>query len=113
SLKNLEKVWDNPNFTFVKGDIADVDLLKSMFDKYLITDVIHFAAESHVDNSITGPETFIQTNIIGTFRLLEQCRSSWMENYNELKQEYKNAKFLHVSTDEVYGTLGNEGLFTE
>ena len=113
SLKNLEVVWDNPNFTFVEGDIADAGLLKTLFDQYSITDVIHFAAESHVDNSIIGPEAFIQSNIIGTFRLLEQCRASWMKNLNELKEEYKNARFLHVSTDEVYGALGAEGLFTE
>lgn len=111
--KNLEEVWSNPNFTFVKGDIADASLLQSIFDQYLITDVIHFAAESHVDNSITGPEAFIQTNIVGTFRLLEQCRISWMKNLNELKDSYKNARFLHVSTDEVYGSLGVDGLFTE
>lgn len=113
NLKNLELVWDNPNFTFVEGDIADEDLLKTLFNQYSITDVIHFAAESHVDNSISGPEAFIHSNIIGTFRLLEQCRASWMKNLNELKEEYKNARFLHVSTDEVYGALGAEGLFTE
>lgn len=111
--KNLKEVWSNPNFSFVEGDIADAELLKTLFDQYLITDVIHFAAESHVDNSITGPKAFIQTNIIGTFRLLEQCRASWMKNLNELKEAYKNARFLHVSTDEVYGELGAEGLFTE
>jgi len=113
SLKNLERVWNDANFTFVEGDITDEYLLKSIFEKHDITDVIHFAAESHVDNSITGPEAFIQSNIIGTFRLLEQCRSSWLENYNELRDSYKKARFLHVSTDEVYGTLGVNGLFTE
>lgn len=111
--KNLKEVWSNPNFSFVEGDIADADLLKTLFDQYVINDVIHFAAESHVDNSITGPEAFIHSNIIGTFRLLEQCRASWMKSLNKLKEEYKNARFLHVSTDEVYGALGAEGLFTE
>lgn len=113
NLENLELARNYTNFTFVKGDIADVTLLKTLFDQYSITDVIHFAAESHVDNSITGPEAFIHSNIIGTFRLLEQCRNSWMKNLNELKEEYKKARFLHVSTDEVFGSLGVEGLFTE
>lgn len=113
SKENLKAVWEHPNFLFIEGDIADAKLLKTLFDQYAITDVIHFAAESHVDNSITGPEAFIQTNIIGTFRLLEQCRASWLKNYNELKEAYKNARFLHVSTDEVYGSLGEEGLFKE
>lgn len=113
SKDNLKEVWSNPNFSFVEGDITDADLLQSLFDQYLITDVIHFAAESHVDNSITGPEAFIQTNIIGTFRLLEQCRATWMDKDSTLKAAYKNARFLHVSTDEVYGSLGAEGLFKE
>lgn len=113
SLKNLELIWNNPNFTFVEGDITNEYLLKSLFEKYAITDVIHFAAESHVDNSITGPKAFIHSNIVGTFQLLEQCRSSWLENYNKLRDNYKKARFLHVSTDEVYGTLGPKGLFTE
>ncbi len=111
--ENLKKVWDHTNFTFIKGDITDTDLLQSLFNQYQISNIVHFAAESHVDNSITGPEAFIQTNIIGTFRLLEQCRNTWLENANELKEEYKNARFLHVSTDEVYGTLGKKGLFKE
>lgn len=111
--KNLESVWEHPNFTFIEGDIADSRLLESLFNKYAITDVIHFAAESHVDNSIHAPEAFIQTNIVGTFKLLEQCRITWLEAPNTLKQDFKESRFLHVSTDEVYGSLGAEGLFKE
>lgn len=111
--KNLKEVWDNPNLVFVEGDIVDQALLQTLFEQYAITDVIHFAAESHVDNSITGPEAFIQTNIIGTFRLLEQSKASWMQAPNQLKQGFEHSRFLHVSTDEVYGSLGAEGLFKE
>lgn len=110
---NLKAVWNNSNFTFIEGDIIDSSLLKSLFSRYSITDVIHFAAESHVDNSISGPEAFIQTNIVGTFKLLEQCRSSWMNKQNQLKETFLDSRFLHISTDEVYGTLGEEGLFKE
>lgn len=113
NTENLKKVWNHPNFNFVEGDIIDVELLKSLFKKYTFTDIIHFAAESHVDNSISEPEAFIQTNILGTFRLLEQCRITWMENKNILKETYKQARFLHISTDEVYGSLGTDGLFKE
>lgn len=110
---NLKAVWNNSKFTFIEGDIVDSSLLKSLFSRYSITDVIHFAAESHVDNSISGPEAFIQTNIVGTFKLLEQCRSSWMNGQNQLKETFLDSRFLHISTDEVYGTLGEEGLFKE
>lgn len=113
STKNLKEVWHHPRYTFIQGDISDATLLKNIFDKYVITDIFHFAAESHVDNSIVGPEPFIQSNIIGTFRLLEQCRKSWLMSANTLREKYKNARFLHVSTDEVYGSLGKKGLFKE
>jgi len=111
SLKNLEAVADK--ITFVKGDICDADLVQSLFDKYQFQKVVHLAAESHVDNSISGPAEFIQTNIVGTFNLLQSAYKTWMNGPNQLKETFKNARFLHVSTDEVYGTLGEKGLFTE
>lgn len=111
--KNLAKVKSHPKFKFIEGDICDTKLLQELFETHNITDVIHFAAESHVDNSITGPEAFIQSNIIGTFRLLEQARASWLEKPMQLKEGFKKARFVHISTDEVYGSLGETGLFTE
>ncbi len=101
------------NYFFEKGDICDNLFLKKLFEKYDIHNVIHFAAESHVDNSITGPSAFVQTNIVGTFNLLENARQKWFDAPNKPKNDYKNSRFLHVSTDEVYGTLGEEGLFVE
>jgi dTDP-glucose 4,6-dehydratase len=111
--KNLKSVEGRPNYTFVKGDICDKDLIKELFDKYRFQQVFHFAAESHVDNSIEGPEAFIKTNIEGTFNLLDAARKMWLNAPGEINAEFKNARFLHVSTDEVYGTLGAEGLFVE
>lgn len=110
---NLKEVEGNARYTFVKGDICDRPLVESLFEKYAITGVIHFAAESHVDNSISGPEAFIRTNINGTFTLLDVARKSWLTAPFEVKQGKEANRFLHVSTDEVYGTLGKEGLFTE
>lgn len=112
SLSNI-RLPSDAAYTFVEGDICDGDLLKELFDKYSFTKVLHFAAESHVDNSISGPEIFIDTNIRGTFNLLEVARRSWLEQPHKLRNEYREARFLHVSTDEVYGTLGPTGLFTE
>lgn len=111
SMDNLSSVVDK--ISFVEGDICDVKLLADLFSKYRFDQVIHFAAESHVDNSISGPSEFIQTNIIGTFNLLQEAYKLWMNGPNQLKEEFKDARFLHVSTDEVYGTLGKTGLFTE
>ena len=111
--RNLASVWDRPNFTFVKGDICDANLVTSLFKEYKFSKVVHFAAESHVDNSITGPAAFIQTNIVGSFNLLKSAYETWMDGPNRLKEAFKLARFLHVSTDEVYGTLGETGLFTE
>lgn len=111
-LKNIE-VSDHKNYTFIEGDICDKELLSQLFEKYKFTQVIHFAAESHVDNSITNPAAFIDTNITGTFNLLNEAYQLWMDGPNQLKSDFKNARFLHVSTDEVYGTLGDEGLFEE
>ncbi|WP_029034295.1 dTDP-glucose 4,6-dehydratase [Salinimicrobium terrae] len=111
-LGNLE-VEGQENYTFVKGDISDKELVKNLFKKYHFSQVINFAAESHVDNSIKNPAAFVETNINGTFNVLQTAYSLWMDGPFELKDEYRDAKFLHVSTDEVYGTLGAEGLFTE
>ena len=113
NLLNLIKLKDCPDYTFVKGDICDRNLIVSLFKKYNFKGVIHFAAESHVDNSITNPDAFIQTNIFGTFNLLDVAKKHWMKGPNEIKQGYKNCRFHHISTDEVYGTLGETGLFSE
>lgn len=110
---NLKEVEGNARYTFVKGDICDRVLVESLFENHNISGVIHFAAESHVDNSISGPEAFIRTNINGTFTLLDVARKHWMNAPFEVKEGKKGNRFLHVSTDEVYGTLGKEGLFTE
>ncbi len=87
--------------------------IQNLFEKHQFQKVVHFAAESHVDNSISGPSEFIQTNIVGTFNLIQSAYKNWMNGPNDLKDEFKNARFLHISTDEVYGTLGETGLFTE
>ncbi len=112
-LTNLKEIENNPNYTFVKGDICDRDFIDQLFEKYQFHDVIHFAAESHVDNSISGPEAFIKTNVLGTFNLLDAARKLWMKGPNEYHENFKNSRFHHVSTDEVYGTLGETGLFEE
>ncbi|VXC10655.1 dTDP-glucose 4,6-dehydratase [Flavobacterium sp. 9AF] len=113
NLENLKDVKNKSNYIFVKGDICDRKFIEELFDKYLFHDVIHFAAESHVDNSILGPEAFIKTNVLGTFNLLDVARKLWMNGPNNYKAEFKNSRFHHVSTDEVYGTLGETGLFEE
>ncbi len=111
NMKNLEAISDK--ITFVKGDICHAELVQNLFAEHQFQKVVHFAAESHVDNSISGPSEFIQTNIVGTFNLLQSAYKTWMNGPNDLKDEFKNARFLHISTDEVYGTLGETGLFTE
>lgn len=111
--ENLKQIENNERYTFIKGDVCDRNLLVSLFDKYDFQGVYHFAAESHVDNSIENPDAFIKTNIFGTFTLLDVAKNHWMEGPHEFKKDFVNARFLHVSTDEVYGTLGNKGLFTE
>ena len=95
-------------YHFVRGDICDATLLDSLFSKYTFNGIIHFAAESHVDRSIQGPEDFVETNVMGTFRLLEACRK-----FRKDKKMSDEFRFLHISTDEVYGSLGPEGYFTE
>jgi len=109
---NIEQ-QNSKQYTFVKGDIRDKEFLIQLFDKYQFCRVIHFAAESHVDNSIADPSAFVETNITGTFHLLHTAYQLWMDKPFQLKDDFKDARFLHVSTDEVYGTLGSEGLFTE
>jgi dTDP-glucose 4,6-dehydratase len=105
NLNNLKDVEDKPNYTFVKADIVDVDKLSEIFTTYNFDGVIHLAAESHVDRSITNPNEFIMTNVIGTLNLLNECKNNW--------QDKKDRIFYHVSTDEVYGSLGETGMFTE
>lgn len=111
--RNLAEVQGKPRYIFVKGDIADKELVNALFDKYDFKGVIHFAAESHVDNSIKGPEIFVKTNVLGTFTLLDAARRHWMDAPNAVKAGYENCRFHHISTDEVYGTLGATGFFTE
>jgi dTDP-glucose 4,6-dehydratase len=113
NIENLKEVENHPRFHFVQGDICDKQLVNNLFDKYQFQGVIHFAAESHVDNSIAGPEAFILTNINGTFTLLEAARKLWIKNPFEVNLGFENARFHHISTDEVYGSLGETGFFTE
>lgn len=113
SLKNLEDVENDPNYIFYKGDICDRLLLEKLFKKYNFKGVIHFAAESHVDNSIQNPDAFVKTNVFGTFTVLDVAKNFWMSAPNSYKKEFKNARFHHISTDEVYGSLSDKGLFSE
>ena len=108
------KRWEgNPRLTFTEGDICDAQLLSQIFQENNILGVVHFAAESHVDNSISGPQAFVDTNIMGTFQLLEAARKTWLDVNQSMKEGYENARFHHISTDEVYGALGSKGAFTE
>ena len=109
NLKNLTDVENASNYVFVKGDICDRQDLKDAFDKYAVSDVIHLAAESHVDRSIEGPMEFVMTNVVGTVNLLQQAKDSWASSV----EAGGTHVFHHVSTDEVYGSLGAEGLFEE
>ncbi len=113
NLANLSEVEDSDQYTFVQGDICNRELVEYLFRQYDIRGVIHFAAESHVDNSINGPEIFIKTNINGTFTLLDVARKYWMDAPFKYKKDYEGCRFHHISTDEVYGTLGETGFFTE
>ena len=106
NLENLKSVETNPNYKFVRGDIVDSDLIGKILKEYQPRAIINFAAESHVDRSIHGPDDFMQTNIIGTYRLLEEARSFFKILSEDLKKQFR---FLHVSTDEVYGTLSSTG----
>ncbi|MGB5943682.1 MAG: dTDP-glucose 4,6-dehydratase [Leeuwenhoekiella sp.] len=111
--ENLKEVEKDPRYIFVKGDICDRNLIEDLFDKYDFEGVIHFAAESHVDNSINNPDAFMQTNILGTFNLIDVAKKYWMDAPCVYKDAFKDCRFHHVSTDEVYGTLGKEGFFHE
>ncbi len=112
-ISNLKDVENLPNYHFVYGDVCDRPLVEKLFQKYQFDGVIHFAAESHVDNSIKNPGTFVETNVNGTYTLLDVARQYWMDGLNKFKKGFEHARFHHVSTDEVYGTLGSEGYFTE
>ncbi len=113
NLENLKECENNLNYKFIKGDICNRELVEFIFNEYDIQGVIHFAAESHVDNSIKNPGVFIETNVNGTYTLVDVAQKYWMEKPFTYKTEYENCRFHHISTDEVYGTLGEEGLFME
>tara|TARA_B100000497_G_scaffold97724_1_gene110063 strand:- start:98 stop:1144 length:1047 start_codon:yes stop_codon:yes gene_type:complete len=106
NLENLKDIEGKPNYTFEKGDIVDSNYINTLFAQYQFDGVIHLAAESHVDRSITNPLEFIQTNVIGTFNLLHAAKNLWNDNFD-------GKLFYHISTDEVYGSLGSEGFFLE
>ncbi|AUP79398.1 dTDP-glucose 4,6-dehydratase [Flavivirga eckloniae] len=112
-LSNLSEIENNDSCKFIKGDICDRPLIEDLFKKYNFNNVIHFAAESHVDNSIKAPNEFINTNVLGTFNLIDVAKNHWMQAPNVIRRGYESSRFHHISTDEVYGSLGNIGLFTE
>lgn len=115
NLENLDGLESNPNYTFIKGDICDRELIADLFKKYNFDYIVNFAAESHVDRSIENPEIFLMTNILGTQILLDEAKKNWMIGKDETGYPiYRDGvRFLQVSTDEVYGELGKTGLFTE
>jgi dTDP-glucose 4,6-dehydratase len=106
NLENIADIQDTPNYSFVKGDIVDADFIDELFTKHQFDGVLHLAAESHVDRSITDPLSFVKTNVIGTMNLLNAAKKIWANDIS-------GKRFYHISTDEVYGSLGAEGLFTE
>lgn len=110
NLENLKSVENNPNYTFVQADICDKEAIQGLFDQYDIDYVVNFAAESHVDRSITNPEIFVQSNVLGTVNLLNIAKNAWTVGDDQYKD---GVKFMQVSTDEVYGSLGAEGFFME
>ncbi len=112
-LSNLSEVEKSHRYKFVEGDICDKELVDNIFKDFDIRGVIHFAAESHVDNSIKNPNVFLETNVMGTHTLLKSAYDYWMQSPFKYKNGYEGCRFHHISTDEVYGTLGDEGLFTE
>ena len=105
TLDNLKECENNPRYKFIKGDICNRELVEFIFTEYDINGVIHFAAESHVDNSIKNPGVFVQTNVTGTFTLIDVAYKYWMNKPFDYKADYNNCRFHHISTDEVYGTL--------
>ena len=106
NLENIKDIENASNYTFLKGDITDAAYIDALFEEHLFDGVIHLAAESHVDRSITDPLLFVKTNIIGTLNLLNSFKAIWKDNW-------EGKRFYHISTDEVYGSLGTDGLFTE
>jgi dTDP-glucose 4,6-dehydratase len=106
NLENIVDIENAPNYTFIKGDIVDADFINDLFQKHQFDGVLHLAAESHVDRSITDPLSFVKTNVIGTMNLLNAAKTIWAGNFD-------GKRFYHISTDEVYGSLGATGLFTE
>ena len=106
NLANLKDIENSPNYEFIKGDIVEGNYIMNLFEKYRFDSVIHLAAESHVDRSISNPTEFIYTNIVGTVSLLNAAKHIWKDNF-------KDKLFYHISTDEVYGSLGKEGFFVE
>lgn len=106
NLENIADIQNEQNYTFIKGDIVDADFINDLFAKHQFEGVLHLAAESHVDRSITDPLAFVKTNVIGTMNLLNAFKETWKGNF-------EGKRFYHISTDEVYGSLGAEGLFTE
>lgn len=115
NIDNLKECDNNPNYKFIKGDICNRELIEFIFNEYDIQGVIHFAAESHVDNSIKNPAVFIETNVNGTFTLIDVAYKYWMNKPFVYKDKYKDCRFHHISTDEVYGTLSenSKDLFIE
>lgn len=113
NLNNTNSFKNNERYIFVHGNICDAELVDQLFSEHKINAVIHFAAESHVDNSINSPKAFIKSNIEGTFVLLEAARKYWTNGPFSAKKGLEYARFHHISTDEVYGSLGPEGYFTE
>lgn len=111
NLENLKDIKHGPSYRFIRGDIADSRLVEEIFSAEKVDTVVHFAAETHVDRSIYGPADFMQSNIIGTFSLLEAARKYWLSGAALVPAE--QARFLHISTDEVYGALGETGFFSE
>lgn len=114
-LENLKECENNPRYKFIKGDICNRELVEFIFSEYDIRGVIHFAAESHVDNSIKNPSVFVQTNVNGTFTLIDVAYKYWMNKPFTYKPDYQDCRFHHISTDEVYGTLSLDpnDMFTE
>jgi dTDP-glucose 4,6-dehydratase len=110
NLESLAEVGSNPNYHFIQADICDAETIDDLFKQYQPDAVMHLAAESHVDRSIDGPADFVQTNLVGTYTLLEAARQHWLTLATEKAATFR---FHHISTDEVYGSLGDSGLFTE
>ncbi len=112
-LNNLKEVENSKRYKFIKGDICNRELVEYIFKEFDIKGVIHFAAESHVDNSIKNPDVFIKTNVEGTFTLIDVAYKQWFKKPFKIKKKYKKCRFHHISTDEVYGSLNDTDLFTE